>query len=180
MVVDGSAWEYASPITDGTCQLCSETDGDSWVENIPYLQGLVEYHTPPCANQPLVTWSATMIVKSVTPLSATVPATPVAVTITNGVVAQGGDGTTTISGICPAGAYCGITYWIPGETGIQHKLVIKADTATTISGFRGTLSSWDHQPSALEVGLDAGNLAATYADATTAGITFSGNFVEQK
>jgi len=175
MTFDGSAWEYPQTITDGNCQICSETAGDTWVSNIPALNGLVEVHNPPCAGQAIVDWSNTMIVKSVS--TQTTTATPAAA-ITNGVIIAGGDGTTTISGICPTGAYCGLTYWIPGETGIQHKVVIVASSDVVVAGFRGTLVSWNHQPALQEVGIDAKNLATTVADATTTGITFTGDFKE--
>jgi hypothetical protein len=64
MTFDGSVWEYPGLVTDGQCQLCSETAGDHWVENIPELNGLVEYHTPPCAGQPTVT-PGDLFIKSV-------------------------------------------------------------------------------------------------------------------
>jgi len=65
MQFDGSVWEYPGLVTDGQCQLCSETVGDHWVEDIPELVGLVEYHTPPCAGQPVVP-SGDLFIKSVT------------------------------------------------------------------------------------------------------------------
>lgn len=172
MVYDGSAWEYPAEVTDGTCQICSETSGDNWIENIPALNGLVQYSTPPCANQPLIDWNDNILIKSVNgaPVSALVATSDVH----NGVVAQGGDGTTTITGTAPSTAWAALYWWTPGDSH-EYVFVFRANSEVTITGFRGTLVTWDHAPTADEIG--TGKVASTVEQMVAAGIVFTGEYV---
>lgn len=159
MVFDGNVYSYASlPAAD--CQLFVETRGDTWhkVDQLP--DSLVEYAFPVGENGS----AGNEIIFSVTKDDGTVVFS--ATKVETGVIIQGED----VSGTCVAGAWCGLSWYVP--SGPETVTLFHAVTDVTISGFNGTLSQWDHEPTAEEIG---NKPASTVQEAKASGITFQGD-----